>query len=153
MDISGDPGEILKEVCDRIIHDPKLAPGVGVTHCNEGARIVAQALRCPEFDDESLLADDMYNLMKSGPRWAKVTGSDATIHALGGGLAFAALSSHRLGEAHGHLACIYPVGMQYSGSFKKDVPMVANVGRQNGEEKVSQAFPVTKGEPDYFIYS
>jgi len=76
---------------------------------------------------------------------------NAAAHALGGGLAFAAMSSGQLGEAHGHITAIFPAPMQFSGSLNKNVCMVANVGKQNGEEKVSQAFPVALGEPDYFL--
>ncbi len=143
----------LKEACDDVIADPSLEPGGGVTHCNEGARRVAQALGCNDFDDESLLADDMCDIMAAGGRWTRVDGQQATDHALAGGLAFAAMSSHRLGEAHGHIAAIYPAPLEYSGSLARLVPFVANVGKQDREEKVSAAFPVSKGEPDYFTYS
>lgn len=145
-------GATLKDICDEVINDPSLEPENGTTHCNQGARRVAQAMGCHDFDDESLLADDMVAIMEAGGQWRKVSGSDATIHALGGGLGFAALSSLRLKEAHGHIAAIYPVGMQFSESLNRDVPLIANVGRQNGEEKVSGAFPVALGEPDYFIW-
>ena len=150
-------GELLKMACDAIIADPDLAPkrvdGVLVTHCNEGAEKVAEALGCTELS--GCLANEQVEIMKNNDsgRWKEVTGSEATIHALSGGLGFAAMSSEELGEAHGHICPIYPVGMQHSGSLNKDVPMVANVGQQNAEEKVSQAFPVKKGEPHYFIWS
>lgn len=143
---------ILQQACDDVIADPMLEPSAGVTHCNEGARRVAQALDCRDFDDESLLADDMIAIMNSGGDWKRVDGQDAADHALLGGLAFAALSSSRLGEAHGHIATIYPAEMEYSGSLARLVPMVANVGKQDQEEKVSAAFPVSKGEPDYFVW-
>lgn len=147
-----DQGAVLKDICDEILRDEAFDPEAGKTHCNQAARRVAQAMGCHDFDDETLLADMMCDVMASGSRWSSVSGSDATIHALGGGLAFAAMASHRLGEAHGHIAAIYPVGMGYSGSFKKDVPYCANVGKRNNLEKVSAAFPVAKGEPDYFTW-
>lgn len=143
----------LQYICDEVIADPALEPVGGITFCNEGARRVAQALGCPDFDDEGLLADDMCDIMAAGGRWTRVEGGEATDHALSGGLAFAAMSSSRLGEAHGHIAAIYPAPMEYSGSLARLVPMVANVGKQDREEKVSAAFPVSKGEPDYFIWS
>ncbi len=155
--MSEDMGEVLKAACDAVIADEDLAPkrvdGVLVTHCNEGAEKVAEKMGCTELS--GYMADEQYQIMATNEsgRWMKVTGSEATIHALGGGLAFAAMPSQRLGEAHGHIAAIYPAGMQYSGSLGKDVPMVANVGVQDREEKASEAFPVAKGEPDYFIWS
>lgn len=160
-----DQGELLLDACNQVINDPGLAPtkdamdNVTATHCNDGALLVAQAMGCHEFDtpagEEPMLADAMVWLMRANAsgRWTKATGSDATIHALGGGLGFAAMTSGELGETHGHICTVFPVGMQYSGSLKKDVPLVANVGTCQAEEKASEAFPVAKGEPDYFTYT
>lgn len=159
-----DNGELLKDACDQVINDPALRAEIDPrteevirTHCNEGALLVAQAMGCDEFntDGDPLMADQMIELMQTNAsgRWKVGTGSEAAIHALGGGLAFAAKTSHELSEAHGHIAAVYPVGMQYSGSLKHDVPLCANVGKQNAEEKVSQAFPPSKGEPSYYLWS
>ena len=145
--------DALKAICDEVIADPSLEPSAGVTHCNEGARRVANAMGYFGFNDESLLADDMVAIMNAGGPWSKVDGETAAAHAQVGGLAFAAMSSYQLGEAHGHIAAVYPAPMQFSGSFNKKVPMVANVGKQDAEEKVSAAFPVALGEPDYFVLS
>ncbi len=144
--------QLLMEACDAVIADPALEPSAGITHCNEGARRVAQAMGCSDFDDANLLADDLISIMNAGGLWQRVDGQEASEHALLGGLAFAALSSARLEETHGHIAAIYPAEMEYSGSLARIVPMVANVGKQDREEKVSAAFPVSKGEPDYFIW-
>lgn len=157
-------GELLKDACDQVIHDSDLAPkrdksgAIVETHCNEGALLVARAMGCHEFDtpvgDDPLMADAMCQLMSDNVsgNWDKVDGSAATLHALSGGLGFAAMSSYELGEAHGHICAIYPVGMQESGSLGHDVPMVANVGVCLAEEKSSQAFPVSKGEASYYIW-
>lgn len=152
-----DPGAMLKAACDAAMVNPKLQPEkvkgkVVRTHCNEAAIAIAGAMGCQELAYRN--ADEQYQIMNSNAtrRWKKVTGQEATIHALGGGLAFAALPSQRLGEAHGHIAAVYPVGMQASESLKKDVPLVANVGGTNGLVRVSKAFPVAKGEPDYFVW-
>ena len=106
--------EDLKAACDAVIADPSLEPSAGVTQCNEGARRVAQAMGYDGFDDESLLADDMVAIMYAGAPWEKTDGEAATAHALAGGLAFAAMSSGHLGEAHGHIAAIYPAPMGFS---------------------------------------
>ena len=148
----------LKEICDDVISDPSLEPRDGVTHCNAGALRTAQAMDCHEFDrpdgEEPMIADEMYTVMslnRSG-RWQKVDGEDFSAHALDGGLGYAALPSALLHEEHGHIATGYPAPMQYSGSLGKNVPVVANVGGKDAEEKESLAFPVEYGEPDYFIY-
>lgn len=159
-----DNGELLKDVCDQVIHDPVLAPeinpnggGVLTTHCNQGALLVAQALGCREFDTdgEPLMADEMIDLMvaNASGKWSTGSSSDAAIHALGGGLAFAAKTSYELAETHGHICAVYPASQQWSGSWKKDTAMVANVGRCNGEEKASAAFPVAKGEPTFYLWT
>ena len=148
-----DNGEKLKEICDEVIADQSLRPANGQTFCNFGAERIAAAMGCDELN--GYMADEQYQIMDSNASgcWAKVTGSEATLHALDGGLAFAALPSHRLHEAHGHIAAVYPAGMQYSGSLGRDVPMVANVGKMDAEEKASAAFPVAEGEPDYFTWT
>lgn len=148
-----DQGDALKAICDEVINDPDLHPRNGQTFCNVAARRIASALGCQDFDNRNLVADELIAIMMSSFAWSKVDGSTATIHALGGGLAFAAMTSVELGEAHGHLAAIYPVGMGRSASLQKDVPYVANCGKSNGEQKVSQAFPPSRGEPEYFCWS
>ena len=149
---------ILKEVCDAIIADPSLRPiknaqgQIIETHCNFGAIRVANSLGCHELDGK--MADDQYGVMSSNSSglWVRVDGAAATAFALTGGLAFAAMSSKQLGEIHGHITAIYPAPMQWSGSLNKNVPVVANVGVVDAEEKESMAFPVARGEPDYFVY-
>ena len=162
--MSQDNGELLMDACNHILRDPALAPEFDKagkllkTHCNRAALLVAQALGCDEFESsgrDPLLADQMIEVMalnESG-KWKRATGSEATIHALSGGLAYAAKTSEELGAAHGHIAVIYPVGMQKSGSWKADVPVLANVGKENREMKTSEAFPVLRGQPSYFTWT
>lgn len=148
--------EALKTACDAILIDHDLEPetvnGVLVTHCNQGAIKVANALGCYELD--GLMADDQYKVMDANASglWLKCIGQTAALHAQMGGLAFAAMTSAQLKETHGHIAAIYPAPMQMSPSLGKEVPIVANVGKTNAEEKESGAFPVADGEPDYFCW-
>ena len=151
-------GELLKDACDLVISDDDLRPRDGRTFCNIGSLTVAQAMGCTEFDTEGdpLMADEMIALMEANAsgKWSVASSSsEAALHALDGKLGFAAKTSAELGEAHGHLCVIYPASQQWSGSWGKEVPMCANVGRQNGEEKVSSAFPVNCGEPTYYLWS
>jgi hypothetical protein len=147
----------LKAACDAVIKDPALAPrlagGVMTTYCNVGAIRVANARGCRELD--GLMADDQYKVMAANAlgTWRKAaSGAEASLWAQQGGLAFAAMTGKMLGEEHGHIAAIYPAPMQMSGSLGHPVPIVANVGKTNAQEKESLAFPVAKGEPDYFIH-
>ena len=148
-----DPGALLTALCQAVITDPALDPAGGCTFCNIGARRIAQGMGCRDFDNLDFDADDLYNVMLKSKKWTSATGSDATIHALSGGLAFASMTSQMLGESHGHIACIYPIGQGFSPSLNKDVPFVANCGTHNGEMKVSEAFPISRGEPKYFCWS
>lgn len=154
----------LKEACDEILADRTLQPvkdssgRILETHCNIGAERVAVSQGCDELtgpDGKALMADQQYGVMDANDsgRWTKVVGEVATEHALGGGLAIACASSAMLHEEHGHIAVVYPAPMEFSGSLKRDVPIVANIGKEDHKEKESMAFPVAEGEPDYFIWA
>lgn len=149
--------EMLRSVCYEVVHDPGLQPliengEVVETHCNAAAERVAQRMGCEELDN--LMAEQQHEVMRANvtKRWAKVDGMTASAHANAGGLAFASATAEMLCARHGHIAALTPEPMEYSGSLGKDVPMVANVGKQDADEKESQAFPVAYGEPDYFIW-
>lgn len=148
----------LKAAQAAVLVDPKLQAvrdengRILETHCNFGAIRVANPLGCTELD--GLMADSQYKVMADNlsKRWAKVDGMTAVAHACAGGLAFAAMTSEMLGEAHGHIASISPEPMQWSGSLNKKVPMVCNVGKEDLDERESMAFPVACGEPSYFVW-
>ena len=175
-----DPGDDLRERCNALVSDPSLQPEYSKdgklmrTFCNFGALRMAQAAGCSEFDGKDVTADVMYSIMalnKTG-RWKRVENRIAVLHALDGGLAFAAATGSSMKAGHGHIAVIRPEGMQRSGTLGHDVPIVANIGqgdpdaplvdtgkdtgiktRRNWSCKVSQAFPCKKhGEPSYFIW-
>jgi hypothetical protein len=178
--VSQDRGELLKAACDAVVADPALQPEYSAktglliaTHCDDGAAHVARAMGCEEFADPDLTADLMHALMTANAsgRWRRVSGQEAVFHALDGGLAFAAATGAMLGEKHGHICAIRPEARQFSSSLNRDVPMVANVGKgdpsaplvdgpakglrtkRNWNCRVSGAFPVAKGEPEYFIWT
>lgn len=146
--MSLDAGDTLKKACDAVLSDPSLRPSSGVTHCNQALARIASACGYTAF--AGLLADDILAEVVAAPEWEEVSGSDAAIHALSGGLVFAGMSSTRMGEAHGHVAAIYPLGMGRSGSLGHDVPMVANVGKFVGICLSTEAFPVAVGEASYY---
>ena len=148
----------LKAACDSVVNDPSLRPVKDVsgkivtTYCNVAAMRVARSVGCKELD--GLMADQQYAVMdanKSG-LWQKVPGCAAAAWAESGGLCFAAMTAAMLGEVHGHIAACYPGAMEFSPSLNHNVPMVANVGKTNSAEKESAAFPVARGEADYFTW-
>lgn len=150
----------IKEICTKVLADPNLQPEkdergwIKKTKCNIAARMIAQELGCTEFDNKNLTAEDMGQIMiknESG-KWEQAGGAKATAHALAGGLGFAFMSKALLADEHAHIAAVYPSPEGFSGSLGKTVPMVCNVGKVNKEEPSSQAFPVSKGEADYYIW-
>ncbi len=175
-----DAGDILKESCDRALSNQDLRPQYDkngkllTTHCNQGVRAIAQAMGCHELDDGEFTADLMLEVMRTNVsgRWIRVGGAEATIRALSGSLVVAGQTSKELGEEHGHVTVVYPVGMQASKVAGKDVPMVCNIGpgdpasplipiagsstrtRSNWICTVCWAFPVKRiGEPPYYVWS
>ncbi len=156
--------ETLKAACDAALSNPAFKPSDGVTHCNQAAISIANAMGCHELD--GLLADDQYKVIGKNESgcWKSVKPFEATIHALGNQLAVAILPSYRIIEGlddndkpiyakHGHIAVVYPLGMQWSGRLMHDVPMLANVGRTVGVMKASMAFPVASGDAYYYAWS
>lgn len=149
----------LKAILTQIVNDPKLQPikdadgKIVETHCNFGAICVANEMGCHELD--GLNADAQYKVMDDNASglWLKVPGESAALFALVGGLAFAAMTSEMLEEQHGHIAAVSPEPMQFSGSLNKEVPMVCNIGKEDKDEKESQAFPVAEGEAIYFVWN
>ena len=152
---------VLKDICDSVIADPDFAPvkdstgHVCKTFCNCGARRVAQALECREFDDLNLDAEAMIDIMEKNAsgRWRKVDGVIFSANAIAGKLGFACMRAKQLRELHAHIASGYPAPMVMSGSLGHLVPAVANVGQTNKEEAESLAFPPADGEATYFVYS
>lgn len=144
--------EVLKDACDAARANPSFQPHDGKTFCNLGAMFVAAAFGCVEL--QGLTADEMYDKMFANVtgKWTRIIGTSAAQNALSGRLVFAAASSGMLGEDHGHIAPCYPEAMEFSGSLNRFVPMLSNIGKTVGVMKSSQAFPVDKGEANYFLY-
>jgi hypothetical protein len=142
----------LKAVCDAALSNPLYHPANGITYCNWAVDSIAQQFCCHEFD--GLDADEIYQVMASNAsgKWTKSDGSDAAIWALSNGLAIAGMPSQRMGQDHGHVAVLYPLGMQYSPSLNRDVPMLCNIGKSVGIMKSSEAFPIADGEAEYFMF-
>lgn len=140
-----DPEE-LRKTLDTIVRDPSLkAKNDGTTFCNYG---VSRAAKLFGLDLEGKLANQIIDLIRASSAWLCVSGGQASDWAQRGGLGLAVMP----GEPHGHVATLYPAPMQVSTSLNREVPVLANVGKNNGIMRASQAFPVAQGEPAYHIY-
>lgn len=150
--------EELDNLCHELIADPALwahditGDGKPETFCSQAVRRAANRYGCSDFGAEldPITANMICDRLAGGlPGWRQDTGDRAAAHALKGGLAIAAKAY----EPHGHVAVVAPRAMQHSGSWGKDVPVLANVGKPpNRFEKVSEAFPVAAGEPGFYLY-
>lgn len=136
----------LKGLLDRLVTEPDLQPR---TYCNFGVFRVANAFGCKTFDARPL-ANTMCDILAVSPAWTKATGDEAHAAANAGKFVLACKKA----EGHGHIATVYPAPQMYlSLSLAKHVPFVANIGKNNDIIPVSQAFPPSKGEPDYYIWN
>lgn len=142
-----DPVELRKLLTD-LVKDPSLTMRPdGTTFCNFGVQRVVKAFG---LDFDGLMANDIYDRLAEsvGKDWLKVAGQQASDRAQRGGLAIAAKKY----AVHGHVAVLFPAPMTVSESLGREVPQIANVGKKNAVMRVTEAFPVKEGEPDYFIY-
>lgn len=102
------------------------------------------------FSFEGKMANGILETLRGGLEgWAEATEHDASVHANMGELAVVGKEY----PEHGHIAVLWPDKMQHSSTFKRQVPMVANVGAENGIMRMSGAFAASKGEPTYWTYS
>lgn len=136
----------LKESCDSALAAPELTPCLGSdgklrTFCN-----LAVARICAEMGYSGFAGLTANEITRKCRReWLSVSGRDAFRLAAKDALCVAALELPR----HGHAAVVYPAqAMADSPSWRKAVPLLANVGRVNGIMRASQCFP---SEPEYFV--
>lgn len=128
----------------------------GSTWCNRWSKEVAKFCGCTDFEDypKVELADSIYQFLDSNisRRWSRIDKEFASRVASEGHLVFAVLPSWQLNAAHGHIAPLYPAQMEFSESLKEMVPIIANVGKDNGIGKTSKYFPVKIGHPKFFLF-
>jgi len=151
----------LRKILEDLVNDPKMVPhdtdGVpgDETFCNIAVQRICVAFGFKAF--EGMLANDMLKTLESGKAegWKACTGEEAAAHALSGGLAVAG----KRYEKHGHIAVVWPGSMDFSPSFGKMVPMLANVGGRdkngvpmNGVKNMGWFFSSKKGEPGYWKF-
>lgn len=132
----------LKKTCEEIVNDPSLEPVGSTTKCNIAVHRICRIMGFPLFSDRGWLANEIYDYCKKN--CTQVERKWASEFANSGGIALAA----QYGQHHGHVAILYPGPMVYSGKWKMEVPLVANVGNKNGIMGVNYAF---NKEPDYFV--
>ena len=143
-----------KEILDAVREQPDLAPVIDTnsgavirTYCNVALDRVMGLMGVVRMiypNGQPMMANDMCQFMKNNPdRFTQVAGEIAVARAHQGILVIACQEE----EGHGHVAPVLPMGMQISGSWGKEVPMLSNVGKINGVLRASQCF---KTEPEYF---
>lgn len=138
----------LLEACRAAIekYPPKKnkAGEVVETYCNWALADIADHCGCKEIRGKT--ANQIQAFALTHPEiFRQDTGDRAALHANRGGFAFAS----QVGEHHGHVATVAPMEMEQSGSWAKKVPVLANIGKENGLMRASKCF---KTEPLYFLW-
>lgn len=145
----------LQGLCLELVSDPALrmqdvtGDGIPDTQCSAAVRRACE--RYGFFGFAGLRANMIVSRLKSGTArgWRPAPAARAIEHALRGGLGIAGKEY----QPSGHVAVIAPEPGRLSGSWGKIVPVVANVGKPPNRIMVaSEAFPVSQGEPGYWIF-
>lgn len=142
-----DPVKSLRDLCDSVISDPALRPDQpepGMTHCNSAVYKICFPYGYDFYDKTTkdlMMANDIFAWLKSN--WQQIDGDSANAVANKGSIAIAA----QQGNPHGHVAVLYPGAMVYSSKWKKECPVLANVGERNAVMGANWAFAK---EPFYF---
>lgn len=141
--------ETLKHNLDSIRVMADLQPFEGKTFCNLALRRTFDLCGHPNVLMANEMANAIANQLESDKRFRAVGSKEAWTSANEGHLV---VTAHKY-NAHGHVAMIYPSEvMGHSVSWQKDVPYVSNVGHTVGIMTVSKAFPVSLGEPEYYVF-
>ena len=137
--------ERLKQILDYVRGQGDLVAKNGVTYCNIALNRVFGFCDMDKLmsKSEPMLANDMCDHFRDSGEWQKIDGYSATARAMQGILVVAC----QKGPIHGHVAPVYPVPMDYSPSWGKEVPILSNVGKNNVLQRASKCF---RTEPDYY---
>jgi len=145
--------ERLKEILDKVLHQDDLKPVVDqqghvlTTYCNIALDRILTLANLPRMisaKNVPIMANDMCDYMRDNTdKWTKVSGDVACARASQGVLVVACQKA----KGHGHVCCVYPMTEEFSSSWGKPVPMVANIGKTVGIMRASQAF---RTEPGYY---
>lgn len=138
----------LKKILDLTVNNKDFMPRDGNTYCNLAFISVAAEFGCYDFDN-TMLANRIIDIIEQSNSWFREFRGDLAAKYANRGYFGVACKHYPI---HGHIAVIAPMDMEYSGSLKKNVPIVANVGKTNGYMRISLAFPPEGGEPEYYFY-
>jgi len=121
------------------------------TYCNKAVRFICEHMGV-SLPHSAILANDIYDYLngpKSNGIWIEVDYKQAFEQAKNGELIVVA----QKGTPNGHVAILYPVeNMQYSWTFKQNVPIVFNMGLTVGIVKLSYAFK-TDPKPKMYLFN
>lgn len=127
--------ERLRMLGMEAVGNPVFAPRDGKTHCNRSSKFIAEGMGYYGLPANTL-ANDFIAILAIAPGWVEDTIDRAHKAAMRGQLAFVCLEDH----PHGHIAAVAPEPMEFSGSWGVEVPLLFNVGRENGLMKASKVY-------------
>ena len=122
----------------------KFPPKGKETYCNFGLEYVAHGLGCHDLDNKNAtcMVQHAKTLCIVMPQnWREDSWERAVAHAQKGGFAFVGIVAPP-GGAHGHVASVAARPMELSGTWKMDVPILAQIGKaeSQGFNKLSKCF-------------
>ncbi|MBI5805723.1 hypothetical protein HZA73_06710 [candidate division TA06 bacterium] len=142
-----DKVEDLQKAGEAAVNNPALVRNekTGDTYCNTAVQQIAKVGGVEDYaGNANVIANKL-----SDPKFAtEVSDATAADYANKGAVVIAAAPEK---TGRGHVAVVAPTKeLQYSGTFKKSVPLIFNVGAKNKLVKVSEGFR-SKNQPKYYI--
>ncbi len=107
---------------------PKETDGEEVTYCNLAVQAVFEAFGFKGFD--GLNADQILIYVKTSTDFLIKPIADGQWLVNEGTILIAGLSSHQLGQSHGHVCTLTPGLEDYSGHWDKRAPVCLSIGRK-----------------------
>lgn len=112
--------------------------GVAETFCNNFVQVVAVALGCDDLSQDggtALAAYHQINAMRGSPAWADL-GQDAETAQAWANAGYLVVAAHQTSpRVPSHVAIVMPGQAQLSGKHGHLMPMGANVGRSNFDDR------------------
>lgn len=115
----------LIDACCEVRDNPDYFPKDGKTFCNLAVNYIAMRMGYGGF--QTLMANQITDLISSSLDWIKIDSEVAQYHANNGGFVIAAWKNP---EGHGHVVVVRPGEFASSTKWKSDkVPKVINIGK------------------------
>ena len=130
----------IRLACHKVLGNTEILPKNGETYCNIGFWLMMKLLGhsipfTNQAQNSPLLANEIIDILEKN--YKKIDMDYCLNNVLSGNIFVCGLKA----KEHGHIAVIYPmISPVISKKFKKEVPLVANIGKTNGIMGMNWAF-------------